>query len=181
MALKATIFKAELNISDMDRNYYQSHALTLAQHPSETDERLMVRLCVFALHAGPGLEFGKGLSDDDEPALWQKSLDGEIKTWIDVGQPDEKRIRKACGRAQKVFIYCYHSRSAAIWWQQNRENLERFTNLSIVSLPDAGVAALGKLIQRSMQLNCTIQEGQVWIASGDQSVQIDPETWQVPT
>ena len=178
MALKATIYKAELQVSDTDRNYYQGHALTLAQHPSETDERLMVRLCVYALHADPALEFGKGLSDDDEPALWKKSLTGEIETWIEVGQPDEKRIRKACGRAQKVFIYCYQSRSAAIWWQQIQKQLERFDNLGVYSLPDGAVEAMGKLVQRNMQLNCNIQDGQLWLSAGDQSVQLEPEAWK---
>jgi uncharacterized protein YaeQ len=180
MALKATILKAELNVSDMDRHYYQSHALTLAQHPSETDERLMLRLCAYALHAGPAVEFGKGLSEDDEPALWQKTLTGDIETWIEVGQPDEKRIRKACGRARRVFIYCY-SRSAAPWWQQTQKNLQRFDNLQVVYLPDAGVAALGKLIQRTMQLSCTIQEGQIWIAAETESVQLELEIWKSPT
>jgi uncharacterized protein YaeQ len=179
MALKATVVKAELNVSDLDRNYYQSHALTLAQHPSETDERLLVRLCAYALHAGPALEFGKGLSDDEEPAVWQKSLTGEIELWIDIGQPDEKRIRKACGRAQRVFVYCY-SRSAALWWQQIRENLQRFDNLGVFSLPDDGVAALGKLMQRSMQLNCTIQEGQIWMSAGADSVQLELAIWKSP-
>jgi uncharacterized protein YaeQ len=178
MALKATVYKAELHVSDTDRNYYQSHALTLAQHPSETDARLMVRLCIFALHADPALEFGKGLSDDDEPALWKKSLTGEIETWIEVGQPDEKRIRKACGRAQKVFIYCYQKRSATVWWQQIQKQLERFDNLSVINLPDAEVEAIGKLIQRSMQLNCTIQDGQLWLATADQSAQLEPEAWK---
>jgi uncharacterized protein YaeQ len=180
MALKATIYKAELQVSDTDRNYYQSHALTLAQHPSETEERLMVRLCVYALHADPALEFGKGLSEDEEPALWQKSLTGEIETWIEIGQPDEKRIRKACGRARQVFIYCFQSRSAGIWWQQHQKQFERFTNLGVYNLPDEAVAALVKLIQRHMQLNCNIQDGQLWISSGDQSVQLEPVIWKSP-
>ncbi|HEX5057414.1 MAG TPA: YaeQ family protein [Gammaproteobacteria bacterium] len=178
MALKATIYKAELQVSDTDRNYYQSHSLTLAQHPSETAERLMVRLAVYALHAEPTLEFGKGLSEDEEPALWQKSLTGEIELWIEIGQPDEKRIRKACGRARRVLIYCYQNRSAAIWWQQLQKQLERFDNLGVYSLPDAAVADLGKLIQRHMQLNCTIQDGQLWLAAGEQSVQLEPELWK---
>lgn len=175
MALKATIYKAELQVNDTDRNYYQSHALTLAQHPSETEERLMVRLCVYALHADQALEFGKGLSEDEEPALWKKSLTGEIDTWIEVGQPDEKRIRKACGRAQKVFIYCYQHRSAVIWWQQLQKQLERFDNLAVYSLPHESVEAVGRLIQRSMQLNCTIQDGGLWISAGERSVQLEPE------
>jgi uncharacterized protein YaeQ len=178
MALKATIYKAELQVSDTDRNYYQSHSLTLAQHPSETAERLMVRLAVYALHADPALEFGKGLSDDDEPALWKKSLTGEIETWIEVGQPDEKRIRKACGRARLVLVYCYQNRSAAIWWQQLQKQLERFDNLCVYSLQDAAIVDLGKLIQRHMKLDCTIQDGQLWLTAGDQPVQLEREVWK---
>src|SRR5690242_18259904 len=105
MALKATIFKADLNIADMDRDYYGDHALTIARHPSETDERMMVRVFAFARHAHERLQFTKGLSADDEPDLWQKSLSDEIELWIDVGQPDEKRVRKACNRSQRVALY----------------------------------------------------------------------------
>ena len=115
MAFKATIFKADLQIADMDRHYYHDHALTIAQHPSETDERMMMRLLAFALHAHEALAFGKGISVDDEPDVWQKDLTGAIDLWIDVGLPDEKRIRKACGRARHVFIYSYAQRSAHIW------------------------------------------------------------------
>jgi uncharacterized protein YaeQ len=180
MALKATVYKAELQVSDTDRNYYQSHALTLAQHPSETEERLMVRLCVFALHADPALEFGRGLSEDEEPALWKKSLTGDVELWIEVGQPDEKRIRKACGRARRVLIYCYQNRSASIWWQQIHKQLERFDNLGVYSLPDPAVAELGKLVQRGMRLDCTVQDGRLWLSGGDKMAQLEPEAWKAP-
>src|SRR5690349_25110222 len=116
MALNATIHKAELSISDMDRHYYATHALTLARHPSETEERLMVRLLAFALHADERLEFGKGLSDEDEPALWRRAYSGEVEQWIELGQPDEARLRKACGRAQQVVVLNYGGRAAAILW-----------------------------------------------------------------
>ena len=118
MATKSTVFKADLQITDLDRGYYQGHSLTLARHPSETDERLMVRLLVFARHAHERLGFSRGLSTPDEPALWQKSLSGEIETWIELGQPDEKRIRKASGQAQQVYIYTYSGNSADLWWEQ---------------------------------------------------------------
>ena len=114
MALKATIFKADLQIADMDRNYYQDHALTLARHPSETDERMMVRLLAFAIHADEALTFTKGLFDTEEPDLWQKDLTGAIQLWIEVGQPDEKRILKACGRSEQVIVYSYGATSH-IW------------------------------------------------------------------
>jgi len=173
MALKATIFKAELQIADMDRNYYRDHALTLARHPSETDERMMVRLLAFALHAHEALSFGKGLSTDDEPDLWQKDLTGAIEAWIDVGLPDEKRVRKASGRAREVFIYSYGGRVAEMWWSQNSGKLERIKNLAVINLPLETSAALAKLAQRNMQLQCTIQEGQVWVSDKEHSVQVE--------
>ena len=119
MALKSTVVKAELQVSDLDRHYYATHNLTVAQHPSETDERLMVRLLAFALFAEERLEFGRGLSQDDEPDLWLKELTGEIDLWIDLGQPEEARIRKACGRARRAVVVTYSGRSADIWWEKN--------------------------------------------------------------
>ncbi|HUW51283.1 MAG TPA: YaeQ family protein [Sulfuricella sp.] len=173
MALKATIFKAVLQIADMDRHYYHDHALTIAQHPSETDERMMVRLLAFALHANEALSFGKGLSTDDEPDLWQKDLTGAIETWIDVGLPEEKLIRKACGRARQVFIYSYGGRGADIWWNQNRSKLERLNNLTVINLSEASSLGLAKMAQRNMQLQCTIQDGEIWMADQDGTTQID--------
>ncbi len=173
MALKATIFKAELQIANIDRNYYQNHALTLARHPSETDERMMVRLLAFALHAHEALIFGNGLSTDDEPDLWQKDLTGAIDLWIDVGLPDEKLIRKACGRARQVFIYSYGGRVADRWWDQCRSKLERIKNLSVINLPPQTSQAIARQAQRNMQLNCTIQEGQIWLADKNESVQVE--------
>lgn len=173
MALKATIFKADLQIADMDRNYYRDHALTIARHPSETDERMMVRILAFALHADESLSFGKGLSADDEPDLWRKDLTGAIETWIDVGLPDEKLIRRACGRARRVFVYSYGGRGADIWWNQNGGKLERLDNLTVINLPEAASRAVAKLAQRNMQLQCTIQDGQIWVAGKDGPVQAD--------
>ena len=176
MALKSTIFKVNLQISDMDRHYYNDHSFTIARHPSETDERMMLRIMIFALHANEHLAFTKGLSTDDEPDIWQKSLSGEIEQWIDLGQPDEKRIRKACGLAKQVFIYCYSGSSAEIWWNQNNSKLQRFNNLSVTNIPAADVQNLGKLAQRNMQLNCTIEDGIVWMSNGDSTVEINPDT-----
>jgi len=173
MALKATIFKAELQIADMGRNYYHDHALTIARHPSETDERMMVRLLAFALHAHEALTFANGMGIDDEPDLWQKDLTGAIDLWIDVGQPDEKRIRKACGRAKQVFIYSYGGKSVSVWREQIRGKYERAGNLTTINLPAAASQSLAKLVQRSMQFQCTIQDGQIWVADKNNTVHID--------
>ena len=178
MAIKATIYKAELQITDMDRNYYQDHQLIIARHPSENDERMMVRLLAFALNASESLKFTKGLSSDDEPDIWQKSLSDEIEVWIDLGQPDEKRIRKACGRSKQVLIYLYQHRSNTVWWEQQRNKLARFDNLSVVSLDSASVTGLGRMAARAMRLQCTIQDGALWLTDGDQALEITPEVWK---
>jgi uncharacterized protein YaeQ len=173
MASNATIFKATLQISDMDRNHYQDHTLTLARHPSETDERMMVRLLAFALHADEALSFGRGLSTEDEPDLWKKDLTGAIDLWIEVGQRDEKKIRQACGRAQQVCLYTYGGRIAEQWWEENRAKLNRLDNLAVMSLPLDGSRILTSLAQRTMQLQCTIQEGQIWMGDGTSTVQME--------
>ncbi len=174
MALSATIFKANLQVSDMDRNYYAEHPLTLARHPSETDERMMVRLLAFALHAGEQLNFTKGLCADDEPDLWQISLTNEIELWIDVGLPDDRRLRKACNRSQQVYLYSYGGRGADLWWQKNNDKLQRFGNLHIIEIPETASKVLGKLAERNMQLQCTVQDGEIWLSNGEQSCSIAP-------
>jgi len=177
MALKATIYKADLQIADMDRNYYAEHGLTIARHPSETDERVMIRVLAFALHANEALPFTKGLFDTDEPDLWQKDLTGAIDTWIEVGQPDEKRLLKACGRAEHVFVYCY-SATSHIWWKGLANKLERARNLTVINIPAETSAALEQLAKRSMQLQCTIQDGQLWLTDSVDTVLVERETFK---
>ncbi len=172
MALKSTVFKVDLQLSDMDRNYYQAHALTLAQHPSETEERLMVRLLAFALHAGESLAFGRGLSSE-EPDLWSKDLTGAIDLWIEVGQPDEQYIRRACGRARQVFIYTYSGRSAQAWWEKIGTALGRTKNLTVIDIDAVSSKALAALAKRGMQLQCFIQDGQVQMMDGEVIVPVD--------
>lgn len=176
MALNATISKAELHIADMDRQYYQQHNLTLAQHPSETAERLMLRLLVFALHASESLAFTRGLSTDDEPDIWQKDLTGDIELWIELGLPSDKRIRKACGLARQVFVYSYGRGTAEMWWKNSQPILARFDNLTVVHIPQDITKALAKFAERQMQLQISIQDGDVsWHGSGE-SVSFTPET-----
>ncbi|MCF6212309.1 MAG: YaeQ family protein [Gammaproteobacteria bacterium] len=178
MALKATIFKAELQIANMDRNYYTAHNLTIARHPSETDERMMLRLLAFALSADEQLGFTRGISNDDEPDLWQQSLSGEIEHWIELGQPDEKRIRKACGRAHRVTLHPYSGSSADIWWSQNSDRLQRFENLDVIAFPTEAGGALAPMARRNMQLQCNIQDGEAWFSDGENDVTIRPQIWK---
>lgn len=175
MALKATICKATLTIADMDRAYYAEHSLTLAQHPSENDERLMVRLCAFAMNASETLEFTRGLSTDDEPELWDRTLTGEIDLWIELGLPDEDRIRKACNRARRVRVYAYGGRVVDVWWQKLHGKLGRYDNLEVINLDREGTQALADMADKGMTLQCTIQEGQVGVGDESSHVMLEPE------
>ena len=170
MALKATIFKASLQVSDMDRNYYGEHQLTLARHPSETDERMMMRVLAFALNAHEHLQFGKGLSDQDEPDLWQRDLTGQVLHWIDVGQPEEKRLVRASGKADRVTVYLY-GRGADIWWAASADRLARAKNLAVWKVPADAAASMAGLAERTMQLQCTVQEEQIWFSSAAATAQ----------
>jgi uncharacterized protein YaeQ len=174
MAPKATVVKAELQVTDMDRHYYASHNLTLAQHPSETVERLMVRLLAFALHADERLEFGRGLSDEDEPALWRRDRTGDIEQWIELGQPDESRIRKACGRAQQVVVVNYGGRAAEVWWNKNAAALTRLKNLSVIDIDAESVDAVATLFERGMRLTGMIQDGELQLMDATRAVALRP-------
>jgi uncharacterized protein YaeQ len=179
MALKSTIYKIDLNIADMDRQYYAQHSLTLAKHPSETDERVMVRLIGFAMYANEALIFGKGLSDVEEPDLWQKDLTGAIDLWMDVGLPTEKDIRKAAGRAKQVVVVLYGGRIADMWWAQNSKALLKTNNLTIINLPET--QALATLAAKSINLSCTIQDGQILVSCDGGSFDITPVILKEPS
>jgi len=165
MALKATIFKLELQVDDIDRHYYQSHSLTLARHPSENSERMMYRIIAFALNAHQELRFTKGISSIDEPDLWRHADNGEIEQWIELGQPDEKRLRKACGRAQQVQVYSYQQKSGQVWWQQLSARTKKSDNFSAAQLVIKNDHLIDNFIARQMQLNCTIQDGSIWLTN----------------
>jgi uncharacterized protein YaeQ len=178
MALKATIFKATLQLADMDRGLYVDHAVTLARHPSETDERMMVRLLAYALHAPAdtrdgALEFAKGLWDSDEPELWQKDLTGQIVHWIDIGQPDERRLLRASGRAARVTVLS-HGTSTPIWWSGIANKIARAANVAVWQIPAPQAQALAGLAQRGMQLQVSVQDGTVRIGDAERSIEIEP-------
>ncbi len=162
MALKSTIHKAEVSIADMDRHYYAEHSLTIAQHPSETEERMMVRLLAFMLNAHERLTFGKGLSTDDEPDLWHVDYNSDIRLWIEVGLPDERRIRKACGRSDAVRIYLYGGSIADKWWRDNQKAMNALDKVSVFILPDT--SGLTAVCRRNMSLQCSIHDGEVWLS-----------------
>ena len=178
MAQNATIYKVELSVSDMDRHYYETHKLTVAKHPSETDERLMVRLLAFALNAHEHLELTKGLSTDDEPDIWQKSLSGEIDLWITLGLPSEKIIRQSCNKAAQVIIYAYGGRTAEAWWDKVGSGLTRFDNLQVIRFAEPETAALAGLASRAMKLQVNIQDGEVMVSADDSMVYLTPVSWK---
>jgi len=178
MAQKSTIYKVELSVSDMDRHYYETHKLTVAKHPSETDERLMVRLLAFALNANEQLELTKGLSTDEEPDIWQKSLSGELELWVALGLPSEKVVRQSCGKADKVIVYCYGGNTAEMWWDKIKNSTTRFDNLQVVNFSETDTRELEKLASRSMKLQVNIQDGSVMVSVDEGIVYVTPVEWK---
>jgi len=172
MAIKPTIYKANLDISDIDRRYYAEHSLTVACHPSETTERMMLRILVFALNADERLAFGADIGDTDEPALWKHDLTGAIEQWIEIGQPDEKKILKICGRANEVIVYSF-GRSPELWWNQIAPKLERVKNLSVFGISSASAQELSTLAERTMKLHFMIHDGEVSIGNEDNVVNVE--------
>jgi len=175
MALRATIYKVDMQVSDLDRQVFETVSVPLARHPSETEERLMVRLLAYALHLGPGLAFGRGISSEDEATVWQHDLTGRLLSWIEVGLPDERVLRRACGKADSVLLYCYGGRTAAQWWGQNADALERLSNLTVIDLPQDATLELAALAQRNLQVQVTVQDGEIWISIGDRTLHVHPE------
>ncbi|NYT86123.1 YaeQ family protein [Pollutimonas harenae] len=178
MALRATIFKLELHVADMDRNYYGSHVLTLARHPSETDERMMLRVLAFAMYASEDLSFTRGLSTTDEPSLWQKDLTGFVLNWIELGHPDERRLLQAGGKSDQVVVFCYGGHASQVWWQGVQASVARMRKLDVLSVEPTAVQALASLSQRNMTLHVTIQEGVALVASDNDSVSVEVERWR---
>jgi len=180
MALKSTVFKAEVQVADLDRQHFGDYTLTLARHPSETDERMMIRLLAFILNASETLVFGRGLSTEDEADLWDLDATGSIERWIDVGLPDEKAIRRACNRSRHVVVLSYGGRGADIWWQQNAPKLTNQKNLRVLSLTANEGQALAALAERSMRLQCTVQDGVVWLGDDRQHLELRPKILFAP-
>ena len=174
MAQKATIYKVELSVSNMDRHYYETHKLTIAKHPSETDERMMLRILAFALNAHEQLEMTKGISTDDEPDIWQKNYGGELELWINLGLPSDKVVRQSCGKSKSVIIYAYGGNPADMWWLKIQNSTTRFDNLSVMNIPQNETQELARLAHRSMQMQVNIQEGEVMISVGDEFVYVNP-------
>jgi uncharacterized protein YaeQ len=186
VALKSTVFKANLQVADIDHGYYADHALTLARHPSETDERMMVRIVALALHAhqvqdlcqgDATLAFGAGLSNPDDPDVALTDFTGRRRLWIEVGQPEEKPLVKACSQADAVVVLAYQAQ-AEVWWRGIAHKLGRLDRLQVWRLPPQAVQELQALAERSMQLQATLQDGALTLSSTRGSVHLEPQRWQ---
>lgn len=178
MAQNATIYKVDLSVADMDRHYYETHKLTVAKHPSETDDRMMLRILAFALNAHEQLEMTKGISTEDEPDIWQKSLSGELDLWVNLGQPSEKVIRQSCSKSKAVIVYSYGGKAAEIWWDKIKSGSQRFGNLQVISFSEADTRALADQARRSMKMQVNIQDGEVMVSVDDQILYVTPVTWK---
>jgi uncharacterized protein YaeQ len=172
MAIKATIFKVDLSISDLDKHYYADHQLTIARHPSENDQRMMLRVLAFAFNAHEQLSFTRGLSENDEPELWQKSYSDEIELWIELGQPSEQRIKKGCNQSRDMIIYGYDHNAFSLWFEKEKNVLNMRKNLHIATVPENIGEQLAELVTRQMQIQCTIQDGQAWFNIADQNIEV---------
>jgi uncharacterized protein YaeQ len=179
MALKATIYKATVNVADMDRNVFIDSNLTLARHPSETEERLMLRLLAWLVNAHERLVFTRGLSAEDEPEIWLMNDHNGIELWVDLGLPEERRVKRACNRSASVVLYTYNGRAAQIWWQQNQSKLAQQDNLTIRFIDDEQLSALIKLASRSMTLQATIQDGTIWLSDDQNHLELRFTDWLV--
>jgi uncharacterized protein YaeQ len=186
MALKSTIYKAQLAIADIDHGYYTDHALTLARHPSETDERMMIRVLALALNAhllqdlcnGDGtLAFGAGLSDPDDPDLSLKDYTGQIRLWVEVGQPEDKPLSKACQKADLVRVYPFHH-AAEVWWKGMGDKVQRLDKLEVWRVPSESSQALARMAERSMKLQATVQDGAVTFSGDKDSVHLELQRWK---
>lgn len=180
MALKATIYKATVNVADMDRNQFLDASLTLARHPSETEERLMLRLLAWIKYADERLQFTRGLSAEEEPELWLRNDYLGIDLWIELGLPDERRLKKACSQAAQVALFTYNSRAADIWRQLNQNKFRTYDNLTIWYLDDAQLAKLSALASRSMVIQATLQDGLIWLSEGENNLEITLDNWHLP-
>ena len=178
MALKATIYKAAVNVADLDRNQFMDATLTLARHPSETQERMMLRLLAWIKDANERLQVTRGLSAEDEPEAWLLNDHLGLDLGIELGLPDERRIKKACTQSAEVALFTYNSRAAEIWWQQNKNKCAQFANLSVWYLDDEQLAKLSAFAGRTMNLQATIQDGAIWLSDAENNLEIHPQVWQ---
>ncbi|MCQ4273633.1 YaeQ family protein [Pseudomonas kuykendallii] len=173
MALQATTYKVEINLTDLDRSVYDTARFTVARHPSETEERLVVRLIAYLLWYGELLSFGRGLSDVDEPALWEKSLDDRVLHWIEVGQPDAERITWCSRRAERFSLVAYGN--LRVWQSKVLDGVRSLKNINVVALPQEALETVARDLPRSINWAVMISEGTLFITdeNGQHELQLE--------
>ncbi len=176
MALGATVCKAFVDISDIDRGFYDSRTLTIAQHPSETPARMMLRLMAWILFAGDKTEFGRGLSTDGEPDVFETNDAGDIYRWIEVGCPDIKTLRRAAGKSEDVVVIAYDEARIEPWWQSRKGDLSKIDKLSVRWISDEDLEKIAAMAARNMKFAATLQDGVIWIADESRNIEIEIKT-----
>lgn len=165
MALKATIFKVKLSLSNLNLHHYEDYTLTIARHPSENNLRMMARILAYILSAHEGLALTKGISTDTEPDIWKINHDGSIDHWIELGHLDERRIRQACAKAKKVSLYCYQGNHSQQWFSSIENGLSRFDNLDIIYLSFPDDQNIEDFVERGMNISCNIEDDEIWLST----------------
>tara|TARA_R110002072_G_scaffold534_6_gene4006 strand:- start:179115 stop:179657 length:543 start_codon:yes stop_codon:yes gene_type:complete len=173
MALGSTIYKVDINLSNFNTHYYQDFNLTMAKHPSEDEARMMYRLLAFLYCAHEDLKFTRGLSTTEEPELWQKDYTGQIIQWIDMGLPDLKRIRQACGKSQSVKVFTYHQNKAQEWYQKNKSDFEKNKKLEVYHFNVNENGPIDKFVKKSMVLSCIIEESHMYLSNDNERIGIE--------
>lgn len=176
MALGATVCKAFVDISDIDRGFYDSRTLTIAQHPSETPARMMLRLMAWILFAGDKTEFGRGLSTEGEPDVFETNDAGDISRWIEVGCPDIKTLRRAAGKSEDVVVIAYDEARIEPWWHARKGDLSKIDKLSVRWISDEDLEKIAAMAARNMKFAATLQDGVIWIADESRNIEIEIKT-----
>lgn len=176
MALKPTIYKFRISLSDTNRDLYDSTQLTVAQHPSETVERMMARIMAYCVKWQPNLALTKGLSTTDEPDLWVKSLDDQIELWVDIGEPSLDRVKKACRLAKQVDIFSFNSKSD-VWWEQTKNKAHQYS-ASFYRFDSQAIEALAQVVARTMDLSVMITGDSLFVDCEQGSFEVQLTTLQ---
>ena len=177
MALKPTIYKFKIALSDLNHDHYSSLNRTVALHPSETLERMMARVLAFCLHAHSDTEqlmtFTKGLSSIDEPDIWLRSLDDQLQLWVDVGEPSFERMKKACRQSKHTVVYSFNAKSA-VWWKQSMVQLQSLP-LYVIQFQYAEMQKMAALAERTMDWAITLSGESAFVATSSTQVEL---SWQ---
>lgn len=179
MAMNSTIYRVAYSINQMDKSYFETFDLRVARHPSENEDRMMARLVAFGLWAEEGLTFTKGLCSDKEPEIWSHNYDGSIRCWIELGEPDVKRLTRACKHAEHVHVLVYGENSVDGWWTKVKPLLHRFKNLEIVRLDPACLEVLERQCTRRMDLSLFVSDGDATLNVGEEAIPLPLTTFDL--